>query len=139
MDRRTVWAILLMMVIAIIPAIFLKRPRPAPGVGDTSAVAPRAQVPAAAPAPAPPAAGQSDTLHGPDSAAAAAAAIATVPVTSPLYDYRVSTQGGRLVSAQLKRYRSMAPEDHGALAQILPPDSRLLGLTVVAGRDTIPL
>jgi len=140
MDRRTVWAILLMMVIAIIPAIFLKRPRPALGAGDTSAVAPRAQVPAAAPAPAPPAAGQSDTLHGPpDSAAAAASAIATVPVTSPLYDYRVSTQGGRLVSAQLKRYRSMAPEDHGALAQILPPDSRLLGLTVVAGRDTIPL
>ena len=26
MDRRTVWAILLMMVIAIVPAIFLKRP-----------------------------------------------------------------------------------------------------------------
>jgi YidC/Oxa1 family membrane protein insertase len=141
MDRRTVWAILLMMVIAIVPAIFLKRPsRPAPGVGDTSAVTPRAQVRTAAPAPAPPAAGHSDTLHGPpDSAAAAAAAIATVPVTSPLYDYRVSTQGGRLVSAQLKRYRSMAPEDHGALAQILPPDSRLLGLAVVAGRDTIPL
>nr|MBA3497269.1 hypothetical protein [Gemmatimonadales bacterium] len=42
MDRRTVWAILLMMVIAIVPAIFIKRPpRPAPGATalDTGLVA----------------------------------------------------------------------------------------------------
>src|SRR5689334_2396871 len=128
MDRRTVWAILLMMVIAIIPAIFLKRPpRPVPGAGDSSAVTPRPQVPPATVTPAPDAASPADTLHArPDSAVATA--VSTVAITSPLYDYRVSTQGGRLVSAQLKRYRSMAPEDHGALAQILPQDSRLLGL-----------
>ena len=33
----------------------------------------------------------------------------------------------------------MAPEDSGSAAEILPPDSRLLGLTLVLGRDTIPL
>jgi YidC/Oxa1 family membrane protein insertase len=33
----------------------------------------------------------------------------------------------------------MAPTDRGRPAQILPPDSRLLGLTLVSGRDTIPL
>jgi YidC/Oxa1 family membrane protein insertase len=33
----------------------------------------------------------------------------------------------------------MAPEDGGRNAQILPTDSRLLGLTLVTGRDTIPL
>jgi YidC/Oxa1 family membrane protein insertase len=135
MDRRTVWAILLMMVIAIVPAIFIKRPPrpPAPATGDTTAVARPAPV---APAPAVPA----ETLPAaPATATPASPAAATATVTSPLYAYGVSTQGGRLVSARLTHYRSMAPEDHGAVAQILPQDSRLLGLTVVIGRDTIPL
>jgi YidC/Oxa1 family membrane protein insertase len=61
-----------------------------------------------------------------------------VPITSPIYTYGVSTEGARLVTARLARYRSMAPEESGATAQILPQDSRLLGLTVVTGRDTIP-
>src|SRR5258705_364854 len=54
MDRRTVWAILLMMVIAITPALFIKRPpRPAPGTGsatDTTAPAPAAPSGSVAPA-----------------------------------------------------------------------------------------
>ena len=33
----------------------------------------------------------------------------------------------------------MAPGDSGRPAQLLPQDSRLLGLTLVLGRDTIPL
>ena len=39
MDRRTIWAILLMMVIAFIPTFFIKKPvRPAAGVvSDTTA------------------------------------------------------------------------------------------------------
>jgi YidC/Oxa1 family membrane protein insertase len=137
MDRRTIWAILLMMVIAILPAIFIKRspPSAAPGAGDTTAAP-------AAPAPAPPptAVAPADTVRSPatDSGLAVPAAH-TVAVTSPLYTYGVSTQGGRLVSARLARYRSMAPEDSGRNAQILPPDSRLLGLTLITGRDTIPL
>ncbi|HZI75076.1 MAG TPA: hypothetical protein VFD73_13835, partial [Gemmatimonadales bacterium] len=41
MDRRTIWAILLMMVIAIAPAIFLKRPAPGGAAGrrDSEAAA----------------------------------------------------------------------------------------------------
>jgi len=39
MDRRTVWAILLMMAIAITPAIFLKRPaRPNPAAPTTATI-----------------------------------------------------------------------------------------------------
>jgi YidC/Oxa1 family membrane protein insertase len=140
MDRRTVWAILLMMVIAIVPAIFLKRP-PAPvppATGDTSAVA--APVPARpGPAVPGPAAQPADTLGRAADSAARQPAVSTVAVTSPLYTYGVSTQGGRLVSARLTNYRSMAPEDGGGVAQILPRDSRLLGLTLITGRDTIPL
>jgi YidC/Oxa1 family membrane protein insertase len=63
----------------------------------------------------------------------------TVRITSPLYTYGISTRGGRLVEATLSRYRSMAPGQQGKPAQLIPPDSRLLGLTLVRGQDTIPL
>src|SRR5882672_5264095 len=137
MDRRTVWAILLMMAIAIAPAVLIKRPpksaAPAPGHAtphDSSAVA--------APSPARP-----DTLAVPPADTAAAAATAqpadTVRVTSPLYTYSISTIGGRLVAAKLWRYRSMAPGDARAVAEILPPQSRLLGMSLVLGSDTVSL
>jgi YidC/Oxa1 family membrane protein insertase len=145
MDRRTIWAILLMMVIAILPAIFLKRTQPAANsaTGDTTATpvagAPAQSAPSVAPADSVRAAADTVTAAPAASAAPAAPAAHTVTVTSPLYDYQVSTQGGRLVGARLTRYRSMAPEDSGRNAQILPRDSRLLGLTLITGRDTIPL
>jgi YidC/Oxa1 family membrane protein insertase len=147
MDRRTIWAILLMMVIAIAPALFLKKPlatrssvrvsgdSSARATRDTAAVtsadsASHALVPQTRDsAPASPA--------GPSQGAAAAAE--TIRITSPLYTYDVSTRGGRLVGATLTRYRSMAAPDHGSPAQLLPPDSKLLGLTLVLNRDTIPL
>ena len=142
MDRRTIWAILLMMVIAILPAIFLKRPPPAANlaVGDTTG-APVPPAPAQpAPAQSAPAVTSADTVRpSATDTGAAAPAVHTVAVTSPLYAYAVSTQGGRLVSARLARYRSMDPEHGGPNAQILPKDSRLLGLTLITGRDTIPL
>jgi YidC/Oxa1 family membrane protein insertase len=150
MDRRTVWAILLMMVIAITPAVFLKRPpRPAPGAGtaaDSIAPAPAAPSGAVAP-PAGPAAPRDsapgvsaarDSLKAPaDSAASARPRV--VRVTSPLYTYGISTAGGRLVEARLHRYRSISPVDSGRTAELLPQDSRLLALTLVLERDTMPL
>jgi YidC/Oxa1 family membrane protein insertase len=148
MDRRTIWAILLMMAIAVAPAIFLKKPvAPAARGGEAGQ---RDSGPVALP----------DTLAarsnpGRDSIPAVAAvrdsnraassplprspADDTVWVTSPLYTYGISTRGARLVEATLPRYRSMTPTEHGRPAQILPPDSKLLGLTLVLGRDTIPL
>ena len=140
MDRRTVWAILLMMVIAVIPALFLKRPaqRPAAqGARDTAAAA-------AAPAQSAGATG-ADTSPRPEPRAAALADSTTpasvgedtVLVGSSLYTYGVSTRGARLVEAELHRYASMAPGEQGERAQILPEGSELLGLTVVRGGDTV--
>ncbi|HSB56033.1 MAG TPA: YidC/Oxa1 family insertase periplasmic-domain containing protein, partial [Gemmatimonadales bacterium] len=141
MDRRTVWAILLMMVIAIAPALLIKRPAqrgtaaPASGRPDSAlahdTARPRATGPTAAAA--------TDTgLAAPGAAPAVAAATSdTVRVTSPLYTYGVSTLGGRLVEAELRRYASMAPGERGREAQILPPGSDLLGMTLVTGRDTV--
>jgi len=151
MDRRTIWAILLMMVIAIAPAIFFKKTPVSGAAGqrgsgaDTLAITPRGPAPVAQdsgtvdsaalprrPA-APPAVGPAAPPR------AAGATDDTVRITSPLYTYGISTRGGRLVEATLSRYRSMAPGQKGQPAQLLPPDSRLLGLTLVRGQDTIPL
>jgi YidC/Oxa1 family membrane protein insertase len=152
MDRRTIWAILLMMAIAVAPAIFMKKP-PARGAAgqrgsgaDTAAGSARPRVdtaPASTPvrdsvkAPAPAEPGK--VAERPAAQPPAGPANDTVRVVSPLYHYAISTRGARLVEATLPRYRSMAPHDRGQSAQILPPDSRLLGLTLVLGRDTIPL
>ena len=147
MDRRTVWAILLMMVIAIAPALFLKKPKPvapkapagsgAEGRRDSGAVA------TPAPGTAPPQVGAvADTLSvGPSGrpSPAGTAGSDTVWVTGPLYRYGIDTRGARLVDATLTRYKSMAPGDSLRPAQILPRNSDLLALTLVRGRDTIPL
>ena len=137
MDRRTVWAILLMMVIAVAPALFIKKPPPRPSTGvaaDTAAVAPRAGDSIARPAPRVQAA---PAPAVPSTAAEAAAADDTVRVTSPLYTYGFSTRGATLVEARLHRFGSMAPDGRGERAQIMPEGSDLLGLVVVRGRDTV--
>jgi YidC/Oxa1 family membrane protein insertase len=150
MDRRTVWAILLMMAIAVAPAIFMKKPpagraavQQGGGVDSTAVRRPALSDSASMNRNA------RDTVTiRPDSARATAAPLPSAPaaspeklirVNSPLYSYGISTRGARLIEATLPRYHSMAPSNRGRPAQILPPDSRLLGLTLVLGRDTIPL
>ncbi|HEY7649289.1 MAG TPA: membrane protein insertase YidC, partial [Methylomirabilota bacterium] len=112
--------------------------KPAPAKPEAGQSAPAPAPTPAAPTPTKPdsAAPRPDTTA---SAAPGANAADTVHITSPLYTYGVSTVGGRLVEARLLRYRSMAPGAAGATAEILPPDSRLLDLSLVLGRDTISL
>ena len=147
MDRRVIWAIVLMMFIAIAPTFLVKKPLGTGRTGSTGETGrppavqpagPDAQAPVAAPGQA---AGQ-DTA-APTVAAAADSATPqgdeqVVVVRSALYTYRISTRGGRLVSAELADYASMAPGEEGR-AELLRRGDALLGLTVVAGRDTIPL
>ncbi|HEX2449664.1 MAG TPA: membrane protein insertase YidC [Gemmatimonadales bacterium] len=134
MERRVVWAIILMMVIAIAPAILVKKPARPAGRG-TGAVG-RDSVPTA-PRPSAPRPGGTDAEpSGPPSAGAVLAD--TVVVSSPLYRYGVSTRGGRFVSATLPRYQTMERGKTGPV-QLLPEDSQLLGLTLVNGRDSVDL
>ena len=145
MDRRTIWAILLMMVIAVAPALLLKKPAQppaAPGVGDSAVAAPRAASPETAPrtadtAPRVEPAAQAPIEQPGVAPGAASRGEDTVRVSAPLYTYGFSTRGARLVEARLHRYASMAPGEQGQRAQIMPPGSDLLGLTVVRGRDTV--
>jgi YidC/Oxa1 family membrane protein insertase len=155
MDRRTIWAILLMMAIAVAPAIFMKKPVApsarggAAGQRDSgAALSPDTLTQSAPPVGARERTPPQDTARQPTapqptapqpSGPAAPPPEDTAYVTSPLYRYGISTRGGRLVEATLPRYRSMAPSDKGRPAQILAPDSRLLGLTLILGRDTISL
>ena len=141
MDRRTVWAILLMMAIAIAPAIFMKqKPAGQRGSGaDSLAVTP---APAVSQPSGDSAVVAADTLPRRPAAppvTAAEGATDTVRVSTRLYTYGISSRGGRLIEARLARYRSMAPGDSGLPAQLIPKDSRLLGLTLVLDRDTVPL
>ncbi|HYF40751.1 MAG TPA: membrane protein insertase YidC [Gemmatimonadales bacterium] len=150
MDRRTIWAILLMMAIAVAPAIFMNKPAaPAPG-GEAgkpgSGAVRRSDSIAAARGGRDSAATTSNSLKPaspprrvPADSPRADGTTDTVRVSSPLYQYAISTRGARLVEATLPRYRSMASRDRGQPAQILSPDSRLLGLTLVLGRDTLSL
>jgi YidC/Oxa1 family membrane protein insertase len=158
MDRRTIWAILLMMAIAIAPAIFLKKPQGSTDAGKRGSTA----IPADSATAQARATRDSASLGGPnqdttkavaspppthpqagtrpaEAPRAAGATDDTVRVTSPLYTYGISTRGGRLVEATLPHYRSMSPAERGRPAQILPPDSKLLGLTLVVGGRSIPL
>jgi YidC/Oxa1 family membrane protein insertase len=144
MDRRTVWAILLMMVIAVAPALFLKKPASrVGGLADSLSVTTPDTSPAPAGTDRPDVRAADTSRPAPaDPGAARPAAVPrsgedTVRVTSPLYVYSIGTKGSRLVQAELRRYASMAPGKEHERAQILPEDSDLLGLTVVRGRDTV--
>ena len=156
MDRRTVWAILLMMAIAIAPAIFMKKPVAPSARGgsegqrdSTSVITPDSLTQPAmvgrdgkssTPTVRDSSTAGTDTLTGvPAVPPRAEGTTDTVRISSPLYTYGISSRGGRLIEARLPGYRSMAPGDSGRPAQLLPKDSRLLGLTLVLGRDTLPL
>ncbi len=132
MDRRVVLAIILMMAIAIIPATFMTKPIPPP-VADTLALTP--PPPTAAPATSV-VVPETPRVTVVDSTPAESAD--TILVRSSLYQYGISTRGGRLVEASFPEYRSMVPGEAGN-AQILPDGSDLLRFSVVVGRDTLSL
>ena len=134
MDRRTIWAILLMMVIAFIPTFFIKKPvRPEAGVvSDTTRVAADsspAAPPVLTPSPAAPF----------DSTAPVATAEEIIPVTTPLARYGVSTRGGRLVEVTLQRYANQVAARKGQPANLVEPDAPLLDLALIRGSDTLRL
>lgn len=119
-----------MMAIAMLPAVLFKRPPARPRADSTRVAAPT--VTATAPATAPPLAPAQDTglVQAPER---------VVRVTGPLFSFGVSTHGARLVHASLTAYKSMAPGESGQPANILAPGSDLLGLSLLAGGDTLSL
>lgn len=139
MDRRVLWAVVLMMVIAIVPSFYFKpapRPRPAAVVPDSAAQA-------AAPAAAPGTVGAAPAPAGLPAAPAADSGVPakedTIVVRSPLYAYAFGSHGGRLVSATLPKYVSHAEATQGQPVQLVRPGQPILTGLLVSGRDTIDL
>ncbi len=140
MDRRVIAAIVLMMAIAMLPAVIFKRPPPPPVEVDSALAisSPRVDTPQTTKAPTPAAL---------EPAPLAEETPVVVPVTpervvqihTPLATYGVSTRGGRLVEATLREYHSMVAGETSEAAQILPTGSDLLGLRLVVGPDTVSL
>jgi YidC/Oxa1 family membrane protein insertase len=134
MDRRVLWAIALMMVIAIAPTFLFKQPpRPAvrPPVGDSVAVqtpGPRDSASLTVEGP---------SLHGAETPRTQPAD--TVVVSSPLYHYAIATRGGAIIQASLERYKNLAPGHRGETIRLLPDGAPIHQLAVSVGRDTLRL
>jgi YidC/Oxa1 family membrane protein insertase len=135
MDRRFVLAIVLMMVVLLVPPLFLKRPARRPASTPASDTLPAR----AAPAPNPAIGPRPEPSTPQPSATPTDVPEDTVTVRSELYTYRFSTKGARLISAELRQYKSMRKDEKGQVAQILRPNGDLLGLALLIGRDTIRL
>lgn len=138
MDRRVIWAIVLMMVIAIAPTFLLKPPaRPAASRPDTTRVGDTL--------PPGPVLGR-DSAFGPIGVVEADGTVRpvqapadTIMVSSGLYQYGVATRGGGLVSATLNRYQALDPAGRGKPVQILDQGVALHQLALSVGQDTLPL
>ncbi|HEU4697747.1 MAG TPA: membrane protein insertase YidC [Gemmatimonadales bacterium] len=155
MDRRAIWAIILMMLIAVVPSFFLKKPpakpaaKPAAAVvdsagrrdGGTAGADSLARTDSGAPvAASAPAAGPPARRPAQDSATAAAGPEDTITVRSGLYTYAVSTRGARLVAARMHDYQSTAPGEHGQPVELVRRGDDVLAPAVVVGaggRDTV--
>jgi YidC/Oxa1 family membrane protein insertase len=128
MDRRTLWAVGLMMLIALIPTFFLKKPdRRSDGRKVSDSVAAASPAPPVAPAVAP-SDRRTAVPSGPSD---------TLTVTTPLARYGVATEGARLVSLALTKYQSQVPATKGQPANLIGPDESLLGFALIRGSDTV--
>ncbi len=145
MDRRTLLAIGLMLIVAVLPSILFPPKRPPPGAtagadsivpAESVRTMPAETVPDVRP----------DTMAVPELPPPAVTTeeppSSEVPpvvvVESPLYAFQFSTRGGRLVAAHLKDYGTFAAGDTGR-ASIIPADSRFLEYAFVIGKDTLRL
>lgn len=144
MDRRLLFAIGLMLLVALLPSILWPPERPAVGrpgdPADSSAVIDSPMVsPDTMPPPTdPPVTRSPPAAQPPDRLTADSAPEHRVVVESDLYRFEFSTRGARLVGATLHEYRSFAAGD-APDAQLVPEAGRFLAYQFVAGRDTLDL
>ena len=134
MDRRVLWAIALMMVIAIAPTFFFKQPPKRPvstTVADSVAPVPQASRDSV-----------TQPLEAPGRGAAqptVAVPADTVVVSSALYHYAIATRGGAIIQASLEHYKNLAPGHRGETVRMLPDGAPIHQLAVNVGHDTLRL
>jgi YidC/Oxa1 family membrane protein insertase len=138
MDRRLIWAIALMMIIAIAPSFFMKSPKraggPRGGRPDSAAVSKEGAAPTL-----PPRVGVEAPSTRPSAAPSVQSPAETVSVSSTLYRYDISSRGGAIVQATLLNYKSLDPAHKGQPVRLLPDSSAIHQLAVIVGSDTLNL
>jgi YidC/Oxa1 family membrane protein insertase len=140
MDRSTLLAISLILIVLILPTlIFAPAPAPAPPATVAEPVDSQAapQVGVAAPEldlPRP------AVVDSTPAEVPVSDPVVTQPVVvaSPLYRFSFSPVGARLVGAELLEYRSFTAGDSG-VAQLIPTESGFLSYRLVFGDDTVSL
>ena len=135
MERRLVVAILLMILVAVLPSLFLKsRPRPVAPADST-----QARVPSPDTTHAPPTVEEEEIrATRPAPVRLPAAPAESVIIATPLARYTLSGEGATLEGAELSAYR-MYGARRGPPVELMRPGDRLLAQQVVVGRDTIRL
>lgn len=140
-DRRPLLAIGLILVIAFIPSLLIKRSLPPRPAIDSLGTAP----PIGAPAPATQDT-SSLTVDSSGTKIDSATVVVVVPadtvmVRSALYEYGISTRGGQIVSSRFLHYRSMSALDSASGArdtlQLLRPGDGLMKGRLLVGGDTV--
>jgi YidC/Oxa1 family membrane protein insertase len=135
MERRLVVAILLMIVVAVLPSLFLKSPRRPVAAADSTQVRPAGP----------------DTTHARPAAKAVEprpirpaparrplALAETVTVATPLARYTMSSAGATLEGAELSAYRMFGAQ-RGPPVELVRPGDRMLAHEVIVRGDTIRL
>src|SRR6185436_16887034 len=131
--QRVILAVLLMLLVWLVPMLIWP-PKPSDrrtvGRSDSLRVADSARVAPAAPQ----VPSDRPTVRPSDDSGR------TIWVTSPLYKLGFSTQGGRLVSAELLQYQSFAKGDSAQHVELVPPgDAFLRHRLALPGGDTVSL
>jgi len=134
MERRLLFAISLMIGVAVLPSLFMKPAprRPAPQVPGPAAAPESAAVIRATPQPVEPSRVQS--VRVPAAAGVAPVAGDTVSLSSPRSRFRFNSVGAVIESAELPDYRSF--RSPGSVDLVRPGD-RVLAYRVVLGSDTL--
>ena len=140
-DRRPLFAVALILLIAIIPGILMKKPAPRPTATAATLAEPQrpTQDSGVAGVQPPPSLrafpGSSDTTLPPEK---------TVVVRSGLYRYAISTYGARIVSSRFLHYSSMVAGDTTAAGkrdtlELIRTGDALLATRLLVGSDTVRL
>ncbi len=132
MERRLLLAISLMIAVAVVPTLFLKRPvRPAgPPAADSARATDTAIAPVVGPAPV-----VREVPAGPVSPAAPAAAD-TVSLTHGAATYRFTTAGAAIAGAVMADYATFNGDDTGRV-QLVRAGDRIVVPRLVVGADTV--
>lgn len=128
MDRRVIWAVALMMIIALAPTFLMKpTPKPAKRPADSTLVKPPTTVPAPG------------VIQQAPGAVESSAPAEPITISSDLYVYTLSTRGGSITQATPKSYKSLYRPEKGEPVRMIPDGGEINKLALLVGNDTLKL